>query len=86
MYRVGEKVVYGETGVCVVSEITKRKDPGTQSSKLYYTLKPIYQTCVIYTPVEGNKVFMRPVISKKEAMELIDSIPSKKALRCDTHI
>lgn len=69
MYRPGDLVVYGRTGVCRVEWIETRED-----GQKFYALAPLYQSCAILTPVEG-KVFMRPVLTRQEAEELIDRIP-----------
>ena len=79
MYQVGDLVFYGGTGVCEVADIAMRKVPGASGEQPYYTMKPLYQECVIRTPVNGNKVFMRPILTKKEAEELVDSIPTVQA-------
>ena len=72
MYQVDQLIMYGSTGVCKIKEITKQDFGG---DKLYYVLEPLYQSGVIYAPVDNEKVFMRPVISENEAKDLIDSIP-----------
>ena len=77
MYQVGDVILYGSTGVCRIEEITDRKDPQGQI-RPFYKIKPIYQQCVIYAPVEKCKVFTRPVISKEEAERLIDMMPTVK--------
>ncbi|MEA4954169.1 MAG: CarD family transcriptional regulator [Pseudoflavonifractor sp.] len=77
MYEVGDLVVYGRTGVCRVERIDHR---GKQD---FYALKPLYQACDIYTPVNG-KVFIRPVISKEEAHRLIDLIPTVEVEVCES--
>ncbi len=84
MYSVGDKVVYGESGVCRIVEISEKNIAGEDA--LYYTMEPCYQGYRIYAPVEDCKVFMRPVISKNEAMDLIDGIPSFRegAYQCQT--
>ncbi len=46
--------------------------------RLYYTLLPQYQEGKIFTPVD-TKIFMRHVITKEKAEELIADIPSVKA-------
>lgn len=83
IYKIGDYVVYGNTGVCRVEEVIS---PGHESwkkgfdkTRSYYRLKPLYQTEIIYTPTDNDKVFMRPVISKEEAEELIDMIPAVRA-------
>ncbi|MEA4814459.1 MAG: CarD family transcriptional regulator [Oscillospiraceae bacterium] len=79
MYQIGDLILYGNTGVCRVSDIFVRKSSCSDEGQLCYTLSPLYQDCMISTPVDSTKVFMRPIISRKEAEELIDSIPSIRA-------
>ncbi len=76
MYVQGDIIVYGTIGVCRIEGMVERNLPGTKEKAQYYLVSPIYQKCNIYTPVEGGKVFMRPVITKDEAENLIDMIPS----------
>ncbi len=84
MYNVGDKVVYGESGVCRIVEISEKNITG--ENELYYTMEPCYQGYMIYAPVENCKVYMRPIISKDEAINLIDDIPSieEGAFQCHT--
>jgi len=75
LFKPGDLVIYGGTGVCRIISVEPSSSSG-EKGRLYYTLKPLYQTCTITTPVDNGKVFMRPIISKNEAEMLIDSIPS----------
>ena len=68
MFRPGELIIYGRTGVCRVEEIEEWDD------RQYYRLQALHQACVIHAPVNG-KVLMRPVLSREAADRLIDSIP-----------
>ena len=79
LYQTGELILYGGTGVCRVTDIVARKFSRTEPEKLYYVLTPLYQTGTITTPVDNGKVFTRPVISRDEALSLIDSIPGVEA-------
>ena len=79
MYNVNDMVVYGNTGVCRVVDIGTPKFHGVDVKQCYYTLKPVFGDGVIYCPVENNRVFIRPVISKEEAEKVIEAIPSIKA-------
>ena len=79
MFQPGELVVYGTTGVCRVEEIVRPNLAGTHRNQKYYLLKPIHQDGVIYTPVDNEKVPMRPVISAEAAEALIDLIPTIRA-------
>ncbi|MCL1918679.1 MAG: CarD family transcriptional regulator [Peptococcaceae bacterium] len=79
MYEVGDFVFYGDMGVCRVENISEQSMRGGDEDQLYYTLSPLSEKCVVYTPVKNTKVFMRSVISKDEAQELIDRIPTIQA-------
>jgi len=78
MYQIGDLIHYGNTGVCCVQEITTRTLPGVNKKQLFYVLKPLYQECTISSPVDNQKVFTRPIITKDEANRLIDNIPHIK--------
>lgn len=81
MFGKGELIIYGSNGVCEVTDITKVSLKGANKSKLYYVLQPYYQkNGKIFTPVDNEKVIMRQVISKEEAMALIDDIPNIESL------
>ncbi|MBE6808048.1 MAG: hypothetical protein E7524_01120 [Ruminococcaceae bacterium] len=78
MFAKGEKIVYGNTGVCYIEDICEKELIRNQK-KLYYVLKPIYQqNNVIYAPVENGMVAMRPVMTADEAEALISKIPEIK--------
>jgi len=82
MYHSGDLIVYGTTGVCKVEGLANPDPRGAGRDKKYYLLKPLYQDGVIYTPAEGGKVPIRPVMSADEARNLIGLIPSVKAEAC----
>ena len=75
MFQQGDLVVYGATGVCRVEGLGN-PDPRDRSGREFYLLKPLYQDGVVYTPAEGGKVPMRPVMTRKEAIALIGAIPT----------
>ncbi len=76
MFKIGDRVVYGQTGVCEVTDICEKVFIKNQKRE-YYVLKPFgMDNNVIYAPVKDNKVFMRYLITKTEAQKLIESIPS----------
>lgn len=74
MFNIGDFIIYGSTGVCQVTDIAVMDQVGLER-KRYYVINPLFQGGVIYTPVDNNKVFMRPIISTLEVEQLIDSIP-----------
>lgn len=69
--------MYGGTGVCEVLDITTVDYEGMSKDRLYYVLHPYdHKAGKIFTPVDSHRTSMRGIISKEEANELIDSIPT----------
>ena len=66
-------------GVCRVEAVETRVLPKGADEAQFYVLKPIYQTCSVSTPIDNDKIPMRPVISREEAESLIDTIPDVHA-------
>lgn len=82
MFNKGDRIFYGQTGVCIVEDISE-KVLTKNHKKLYYTIRPLYQqNNIIYAPVESDKVFMREIISEDEVKKLIQKVPElyEKAL------
>lgn len=81
MFEAGSYIIYGTKGVCKVERVGNLNLPGSDSQRLYYTLSPVNdRNGTIYTPVENSRVLMREIISRKEALALIDEIPSIESL------
>jgi CarD-like/TRCF domain. len=75
MFEVDSYIIHGTTGVCQVAEVGHIAIGSMDKQKLYYTLKPIYEKrSMVYTPVESDKVVMRKVLTREEAVALLDSI------------
>ncbi len=75
MFSVGDYVVYGSNGVCKVTEVGPMDLPGVSKDKLYYTMTPCYiRDSSLYTPIDNNRVVIRPVMTKDEAESFVDSI------------
>ena len=75
VYQIGDLIVYGGEGVCRVEEIGVPKISGINKERQYYTLSPLYREGRVFAPVDA-KVFMRPVITRDEALSLIRDIPN----------
>lgn len=83
MFEVGEHVVCGSKGVCIVEKVTTLDIPGVEKERLYYILKPVYMAAsTVYVPVDATKPEMRKILSKDEADELINSIPDIPLILC----
>lgn len=53
MFRKGDYIVYGSTGVCEVLDVTTMQMDGIPDDKLYYVLRPYQKKeSEIFTPVE----------------------------------
>ena len=75
MYKVGDYVVYGTNGVCQVKAVGRMDSSIMDNKREYYTLVPIYsKTGKIYVPVDSEKVFIRKILSKEEAVSFVDEI------------
>ncbi len=76
MFAVGDYMVYGINGVCLVQDICAspfdKKDTRT-----FYMLKPLGASAgsVIYTPTDNVQVAMRPLMTRNQAEELIGLLP-----------
>lgn len=73
MYSVGSLIVYGSTGVCRVDAVGP-SPVGSSGDRTYYTLTPLRGSGTIYVPVDTG-VFIRPILTRQEALALIDRIP-----------
>lgn len=77
MFSVGEFIVYGTTGVCRIEEICSLKMSGVSKDKLYYAMTPLESKgSKVYVPVDNEKAVLRPVLTKDEAVKLVEEIPS----------
>lgn len=75
MFQVNDVVVYGNHGICKVTDVGTLLVSGADKYKQYYTLHPVYQReAVFYVPVDNTKIMIRLALSKKEAEQLINDI------------
>lgn len=76
MFEIGDYVVCGNKGVCVVENIATLDISGVDKERQYYILKPKYQSgSTVYVPVDSPRDSMRHVLEKEEAQRLIAAIP-----------
>ena len=81
MFAVGEKIVYGEHGVCTVDKVAPLDMSGVSKNKLYYHLTPLIGNGTFFTPVD-SEAYMRPVMDRQAAEALIDAIPGIEPAIC----
>lgn len=85
MFKENDYIIYGSTGVCKIEEICTpdfAKELGID--KLYYKISPVYRSETIYIPTDTDN-YMRPIISKEEAEELISKMPEIKESALETN-
>ena len=72
MLKEGDLIMHETAGVCRVDGETKLDG----LSGVYYILCPLYmKDATFYTPRDNGKVKIRPVMSRDDALTLIDSLP-----------
>ena len=82
MFSVGEKIIYGENGVCTVEKIEPLAISGVSKDRLYYHLKPLIGSGTYFAPVDSG-AYMRPVMSREQAEALIDAMPGIAPAICE---
>ena len=81
MFNIGDFIIYGNNGVCRITNVGPMKMPGVPKDRLYYTMVPCYiRDSEIFTPIDNERVVMRKVMSKDEAEDFIQSISEIKEL------
>ena len=81
MFSVGDFIVYGNNGVCKITDIGPMKLSSVPKDKLYYTMIPCYiRDSEIFTPVDNERVVMRKVMSREEAEDFIENLDSIEKL------
>ena len=75
MYKIGDNIVYGASGVMTIVDI--REEVFADAPRLYYILRPtlLRTESFTYVPVDNEALVsnMRPLLSKEEILSLIRS-------------
>lgn len=76
MFEREEYVFHESGGVCKIADIQTAPLEGMPRDREYYVLKPLSDpNSMIYIPVDSDKIFLRRLLSRAEAEELLDRIP-----------
>lgn len=77
MFKVNDYIVYGSTGVCQITDISRDESIGNGETE-YYVMKPAFNdNMIIKIPVNNPQVMMRRVIKKDDVSALIQRIPQE---------
>ncbi len=75
MFQVGDYVYYASGGVCRIADICYAPLAGMPKEKQYYVLHSLHDAnSVMYVPVNSEAVFLRALLTRQEAMDLLDQI------------
>lgn len=75
MFKLDEKVVYANYGVCTISQVDVPMTFGGVE-RSYYVLTPAHKrAATVYVPTDHEEL-MRPVMTRTEALRLIHSLSS----------
>ncbi len=76
MFACNEYVFHESGGVCRIDEIKAAPLENMPAGRLYYIMKPVNdQNSVIYIPVDSEQIFLRKLMDRTQAQELLDDIP-----------
>ena len=76
MFAIGDYVISGSNGICLVQDITTLNISGVDKNRKYYLLKPVFASgSTVYVPLDTADTTMRKALSKEEALSVIKSIP-----------
>ncbi len=77
MFKIGEFIVYGTSGICRVEEICS-SPYDKKDTRAYYLLIPTHNPMgsTIYTPVDNDRVPMRRLMTREEIDALICAMPA----------
>jgi len=81
MFEINDIILYGNDGVCTLTDIVSKDINGKQAD--YYALCPVYDgSATIFVPIDNEKLTsrMRKVISKDEINKLIRSMPEEETI------
>ena len=79
LFKIGDTVLYGATGVCKIDSVVKKTV--MDEEKGYYLLKPHAQDkCTVFVPVDNAALLakMRKILSKQEIDEILCTIGEKE--------
>lgn len=84
MFNKNDYIIYGAMSVCKVVDIIEEENI-YMGRKSYYVIQPVYsdKNTIIKVPTDNKKIFMRHLLSEKEIMSIIKSIPNIEVLKID---
>ena len=77
MFEREDYVFHESGGVCQIFDIQTAPLDNMPADRKYYVMKPVHDpNSVIYIPVDSDQIFLRRLMDRSEAEELLNRIPS----------
>ena len=74
MFEKGDFVFYASSGICCVKDIQRAPLAGMPEDRVYYILQSVHeQNGITYFPTDCTSVFLRPILTKKEATSFLQN-------------
>lgn len=84
MFHKGDYIVYGISGPCLITDVTRLSMPGCDGKRKYYVLRPVNSAkSTIYSPVDNDKVTIRQIMTREEAEELLQEVPGIRKIKVE---
>lgn len=83
MYKIDEYVIHTAGGICQVKDISPLDIPGSDKNRKYYLLIPVSGRGGKFFVPTDNDSAIRKVLSKEQALELIDHMSDIDELSID---
>ena len=81
MFERNEYVFHESGGICLIADIQIAPLDSMPRDRAYYIAKPLHDpNSVIYIPVDSEQIFMRRLLNRAEAEELLERIPFVRAI------
>ena len=81
MFEIGSYIIKPGSGICRIAEVLNPPLPGVSKDRLYYLLVPLDSPhSKLYVPTDTAEQTLRTVMTKADALALIDSIPEIEAV------
>lgn len=85
MFDIGAFVVYGNTGICKIEDITTIDMPGADNNRLYYIMTSVRKNGNrVFVPVDSMKIILRAVMDKNSAISFLDTMVEIDGITADS--
>ncbi len=76
MYQVNDYVFYESGGICKIEDVRYAPLENMPADCQYYVMQSVHDSNgVMYIPVDSDRIFLRRLMSREEAEQLVQAIP-----------